>query len=362
MEEDGEGFRYPRVDEAKCIHCGRCAAVCAFQKTAEDKEKTCFPFRGVYAVKHRDGAIRMKSRSGGIFTAVTDLALREGGTVYGAAFRGEGSLEVVHKRADSPAGRDAMRGSRYVQSRTDSSLYAQVKADLQQGKKVVFSGTSCQVAALRSYLGRDDENLFCIDIVCHGVPSPRVLRDYLAWQQGRLGEEIADIDFRNKKYGWAGHVETVTGKSGRQKDSFVYSQLFYQHRVLRPCCFVCPYKGLAHPGDLTIGDYWGIEHALPGFSDNRGVSLVLANTKKGQAILQRCVDNGSIECRATDIEKSMQPPLKKPFSRPADRDTFFREYDEHGFAWIVRKYAGDSWKGIVRYRVKKLLMDLHLYR
>lgn len=361
FNEDEEGFLYPTINEYKCCDCGQCKRACAFQTSKKNKNEFNKKFEKIYAVKHRDHDVRMKSRSGGIFTAISDIVLEKGGVVYGATY--DESMEVVHVRAETKEVRNQMRGSKYVQSKTDSEIYSKIKQDLQEKREVLYSGTSCQIAALKSFLGSKYNNLICIDIVCHGVPSPKVFRDYLKYWEVKTGEKIRDFDFRNKKdYGWAGHVESVFTKN-KKKDSCLYTMLFYQHNILRPSCYVCPYKGLEHPGDITIADYWGIDVAAPGFSDNKGVSLVLVNTELGEKYFQGALnDYQSIEAIPTEIEKSMQPPLKEPFKEPVNRVDFWNDYNLHGFNYIAQKYAGNSWKWIIKYRLKKILMDLKIYK
>lgn len=359
---DSEGFCYPQIDNEKCVDCGACLNKCAFQNALKGNNEFAVPYQKLYAVKHRNLETRMESRSGGIFTAISDLILAEGGVIYGAVFD-ETDKTVKHIRAEDAFSRNKMRGSKYVQSKLSADVYNSVKSDLVSGKPVMYTGTSCQIAALRTFLGKDYENLLCMDIVCHGVPSPRVLSDYLSYYEKKLKDGITVVDFRNKKsYGWAGHVETLFTKSGKKTDSGLYTALFYEHNVLRPSCYVCPYKSLSHPGDITIADYWGIDRALPGFSDNKGVSLVLVNTDKGMGFFMRAKTEETIEAVETDIEKSMQPPLQRPFPRPEGRQKFWDEYDANGFEYIAEKYSGKSKKLIFKYRVKKILMDLNLYK
>lgn len=330
MVEDEEGFLYPQINFTTCIHCDKCEKNCPIVKREKGNE-----FIKCYAVKHKDTGVRSASRSGGIFTAISDIVLEKGGVIYGAKLTE--SLEVKHIRCMSQTERNSMRGSKYVQSVTDKTIYENVKKDLIKGREVLYSGTSCQVAALKSYLGIEYKNLLCMDIVCHGVPSPKVFRDYIKYQSSKMKKPITNVDFRNKKsYGWAGHVETITTDGGRKKDSCLYTMLFYQHKILRPVCYVCPYKGLMHPGDLTIADYWGIDKALPGFSDNKGVSLVLVNTHKGNDVLELAKHQSTIEAIETDINKSMQPPLKEPFKEPANRDLFWADYQQNGFEYIAK--------------------------
>lgn len=294
----------------------------------------------VYAVKHKDENVRAASRSGGIFSALSDKVLEEKGIVYGCALTDD--FQAVHIRAEKAEERDCMRGSKYIQS-SMGNIFSMVKEDLEADKEVLFSGTSCQIAGLKSFLKKNYLNLLCVDIVCHGVPSPVVWNKYLEWQERNNDGQVVKVDFRNKKdYGWAEHVETLiiekSDKNIVKVDSRVFTKLFYSHMMLRPCCYKCPYKSVEHPGDITIADYWGIDKAAPGFSDNKGVSLVLVNNEFG---LKRFNEvGGRVEYKLTKLADSLQPPLIEPFARPIDREKFWDVFYSKPFKKIAKKYGG----------------------
>ena len=258
-------------------------------------------------------------------------------------------FHAVHVRTDSRDGRNQMRGSKYIQSKMGDT-YKKVQEDLNAKREVLFSGTSCQVAGLKHFLGKDYDNLICIDIVCHGVPSPVVWDKYLRWQEHKNHGKVVKVDFRNKKdFGWKDHVETIWFDNGKNVSSPIFKNLFYGHMVLRPSCYECPYKSIMHPGDITIADYWGIEKAAPEFDDNKGVSLVLVNNEKADSIFE----NVKIELKwkSTRIEDSMQPPLKAPFPKPEGREQFWNDVNDKSFSYIARAY-GDN--GTANY-IKKVL-------
>jgi len=304
----------------------------------------------VYAVKHQDESIRAASRSGGIFTALSDLVFGSGGIVYGCVLTED--FRAVHIRADSADLRNQMRGSKYIQSELGDT-YKNVKMDLDAGNSVLFSGTSCQAAGLRSYLGREYEGLICVDIVCHGVPSKKVWMKYLEWQEKKTGKKVVAVDFRDKNtFGWRAHTETLTMDDGSSLSSQVFKTLFYGHTVLRPCCYECPYKDVMHPGDITIADYWGIEKAAPEFDDNKGVSLVLVNTEKGIKVFAECKEK--LIWKRTRIEDSMQPPLKAPFPRPTNRDAFWQDFNADEFEKVVKRYGGYGWLNTVKRKMRSL--------
>lgn len=309
----------------------------------------------VFAVQHRDESVRKASRSGGIFSALSDYVLEQGGVVYGCVLTED--FEAVHVRTDNKYGRDQMRGSKYIQSRMNDT-YKNVKHDLEADQKVLFSGTSCQVAGLKGYLGRKYENLLSVDIVCHGVPSPKVWKAYLAWQEIRSRSKVKTVDFRNKKdFGWREHIETLCLENGKAINSKVFTNLFYGHNILRPCCYKCPYKSVMHPGDITIADYWGIEKAAPEFDDNKGVSLVLINNEKGKEVLDAV--KAQIKWQETRLEDSMQPPLIGPFPEPENRKNFWSDFKNRDFDYIAKKYGcigmGNKIKRVLRKIKRKLI-------
>lgn len=301
----------------------------------------------VYAVKHKNEGVRAASQSGGAFTVLSDMMLKEGGVVYGCALTED--FQAVHIRAEDCRTRDLMRGSKYIQSKLGDT-YKKVEDDLQSGRKVLFSGTSCQVAGLRRFLGKEYGELFCVDIICHGVPSPLIWKKYIRWQTKRRHGRLSAVDFRNKiDFGWRSHVETLTMADGRKINSRIFATLFYGHNALRPSCHVCPYKSVMHPGDITIGDYWGIEKAVPEFDDNKGVSIVLINSATGEAAFEAVKEY--VYWKSTKIEDSMQEPLKAPFPKPAKRDLFWEDFRKKDFRYIAGKYGGNSLKSKIRRRL-----------
>lgn len=312
----------------------------------------------VYAVKHSDKE-RMMSQSGGMFAALSDGLLDHGGVVYGCIFNEK--FEAVHTRAESKTERDAMRKSKYVQSNM-LSVMIDILQDLKDGREVLFSGTSCQVSGVRNFVIAKDlrleKNLYCVDIICHGVPSPMVWKDYLNWESKRMESEIKNVVCRNKeKYGWHSHVTTIVFMNGKEVDSCIFPRIFYSHNALRPSCYKCPYKDVTHPGDITIADYWGIEKALPNFKDDMGVSLVLVNNQKGVNFFESCCAELIFE--QTLIKDSMQQPLIAPYDPPKTREQFWRCYKEREFLYVAKKYGSYGVIFTVKRKIKNVLKRVH---
>ena len=310
----------------------------------------------VYAVKHKSEETRAASRSGGIFTALSDEVLAKGGVVYGCVLSKD--FEAVHARAVDCETRNKMRGSKYIQSKIGDT-FRNVKGDLDAGREVIFSGTSCQVAGLKQFLGKDYENLLCIDIVCHGVPSPKVWKAYLEWQERKNNSLIQSVDFRNKgKFGWRDHVETLKFLNSKSIDSKVFRSIFYGHAVLRPSCYECPYKSIMHPGDITIAAYWGIEKAAPEFDDNKGVSLVLVNNEHGEESFDE-IKNWVI-WKETRIEDSMQQPFIAPFPKPDNRAQFWNDFlGDNDFKKFAIKYGGYGIGNEIKRKIQSILRKIN---
>ena len=206
MEPDTLGFKYPKVDLDKCIDCGLCEKVCAFNDNYDKSLNLKEP--EIYAARHKDIHEIETSRSGAAFIAISDYILENGGIVYGVGYKDH--FRVAHKRATTKEERNEFKGSKYVQSDLDG-IFRQVKEDLKQGNTVLFSGTPCQTAGLNSYIGKKlRENLVLVDIVCHGVPSPYIWRDYLAYIEKKYKNEVVKVDFRDKsRIGWSGHIDLL---------------------------------------------------------------------------------------------------------------------------------------------------------
>ena len=343
MQPDAMGFLYPVVDTDKCVDCGLCEKVCAFNDHYDTSQN--LPQPDAYAARHKNMDEVETSRSGAAFIAISDYVLENGGVVYGAGYTDH--FRVVHKRAVTREERDEFKGSKYVQSDMNT-VFRQVKKDLKDGLTVLFSGTPCQTAGLNSYIGKKlREHLILVDIVCHGVPGPYLWRDYIAYLEKKQGDKICWVNFRDKqKYGWAAHHETfkfVNGGGGKM--SFTY--LFYQHIMFRPSCGKCHYTNTKRPSDITIADYWGWEKTDPNINaDDKGVSLILVNTDKGREIFDAVKDRMTVI--PARLEDCMQPNLRHPSVFSKEWRNFERDYERKGFEYVMRKYGEDNWKKKLR--------------
>lgn len=305
-----------------------------------------------FAVKNKDLAVRIQSRSGGVFPALSDFILNQGGSVYGCILNH--NLEAVHTQAQTKKERDKMCGSKYTQSRKND-VFKQVKTDLKTGKSVLFSGTPCEVDGLKSYLGNaDSSRLVLVDIVCHGVPSPFIWKKYLNFVESKTGHKVTKANFRNKaEFGWTSNIETLYLNNGTSYNSNDYASIYYSHYPLRPSCSKCPYKSINRCSDITLADCWGIDKNIPQFNDNKGVSLILVNTSKGSNLFN--VVSTHFESIEVNVDNFMQAPLHHSFKvNNHKRNIFWRNFNNKPFAYIVTKYGSNS----TEEKLKRLLHRL----
>ncbi|MGA2915469.1 MAG: Coenzyme F420 hydrogenase/dehydrogenase, beta subunit C-terminal domain [Sedimentisphaerales bacterium] len=344
MQPNDEGFLYPVTDTDICTDCGICRRICpvgpekiAVAKMASEGDKS--GQLAVFAAWHLDEHIRRESSSGGVFTALAENILAQGGIVVGAAF--DEQFVVRHILIESSKDLHRLRGSKYVQSEVAPALYRQIRDLLEQGRPVLFSGTPCQVAGLRSFLGQSYEKLFCCDLVCHGVPSPLLFKRYV--QNYSLRENrLLKIDFRNKTTGWKKfgvrqHYQNESRLLSVWADP--YMAAFLRDYVFRPACYACEFKGVNRFGDLTIADFWGVWGKYPEYDrDDKGTSLLLVNNKKGKVWLDAC--HSSLFLGPADLDTAIvgNPMLMSSCSRPLQRDMFYVDLNRILFNALIRKY------------------------
>ena len=282
MTSDEEGFLYPKINEGQCIGCQKCEAVCPIQTPPLVKGKT-----QTYVGYAKNEKIRRRSSSGGIFSLAAEYVLKRGGAVFGAAF--DDALAVHHICVESEEDLDKLRGSKYVQSSLENT-YAQAEEYLIDGRWVLFSGTACQIAGLKNYLGKEYDRLLTIDVLCHGVPSPKIWKLYLEDQERKYNSKIISIQFRDKKLGWKRYSIRIQFENGQEyavpftKDKFM--NMFLANIDLRPACHDCRFKEFPRVSDMTIGDCWGIENYMPEMDDDKGTSLFMVHSPKGERILE----------------------------------------------------------------------------
>jgi coenzyme F420-reducing hydrogenase beta subunit len=315
----------------------------------------------VYAAKNPDERIRRESSSGGIFTALAERIIAEGGVVFGAQFNEQ--WEVVHGYTETAEGLSAFRGSKYVQS-IIGNTFRQANAFLEQGRKVLFSGTPCQIAGLRAFLRKDWDTLFTVDLVCFGVPSPAVWRRYLE-ESIHDTSTISSIRFRAKVSGWKRKYFCIEASDIQNKKKTLISSELYQtefgkgfgHTLYhRPSCHHCPVRFLRSGSDITIADYWSIQNVLPKFDDDKGTSLVMVNTAKGRAFYDQ-VHTDSIETSYEDAVAG-NPMIEKPAPVNPKRSIFFRDWNTKAVSVLINELTHVAFHRRVKNRIRALIAPI----
>lgn len=337
MDSDTEGFWYPVVDINRCTDCGLCEQVCPLiiKNTVNNSPVA-------YACINKNEKVRLESSSGGVFTLIAEKVIEAGGIAIGARF--DEKFNVIHDFVETKEELAKIRGSKYVQSKIGNT-YIKTKEFLNQGRKVLFSGTPCQVAGLTSYLGRGYDCLFAIDLICHGVPSPVVWQKYINYREKKAGSRTRRIDFRRKDEGWKLYSLLFKYQNGKEyiqtlnKD--LYMRAFLKDVCLRPSCYDCQFKTLNRQSDITLADFWGIQNVLPEMDDDKGTSLIFVNSGNGCEMFKEIKDD--IIYEEVDMEKAVRFNLAvvKSAKYNPQREGFFKDLDRLPFDQLVKKYCSD---------------------
>lgn len=336
MIEDKEGFLYPQINHSVCVDCRLCEKVCPVLHPVQAKEKPA-----VFAAVNNNSEVRMQSSSGGIFTLLAERTIKKGGVVFGASF--DENWRVVHQYTETMEGVARFRGSKYVQSDMGTS-FQNAKYFLDQGREVLFSGTPCQIAGLKNYLRKSYSNLFTVDLVCHGTPSPDVWRKYLLETICRrlnlknikdlnIGDHISNICFRSKENGWKNYHVRFEYKNGEVESlpfyRNSYMSVFLSNLSIRPCCYSCPAKLYQIQSDITLADFWGVNEICPEIDDDKGCGLIFVNDKEKFEL------SDSLDCKLKrlflDSIVKYNPSILNSVKEPVNRSFFFLVYRMRGF-------------------------------
>lgn len=363
MKASSDGFQYPAIQQDKCVDCGKCVKVCTLRTTEEKQE----PLEAYAAVGRCDDLIR-NSASGGAFASLATQWVSGGGLVAGAVMDTDGeSIQVFHELADCTAGISRMQGSKYVQSDAWKS-YKEIVQALRQGKQVLFTGTPCQVSAVKRITGNPDK-LVTIDLICHGVPSLQMLNDYTQILNRRFGGKTKQIVFRDKatEKNFCARIDIARRKNHRQlrlrSHQMSYYQYFLGGATYRDSCYVCPYACTERVADITIGDYWGVEKHLSEEIAKQNAakkthwSCLLVNTPKGKKALEKYGKDLEIHLSETAHIAQTNQQLNAPSKKPPEREDIMKRYEAKGYGAIEREYMRAS-GGRVRY-FWRLYKDLH---
>lgn len=333
MQEDEKGFKYPIIDKDKCIQCNLCEKVCPVLKNSKIENKPI-----AFACYNKDEEIRKNSSSGGIFTLLAEEILAKNGVVFGVTFNK--TYNVCHTYVENKNELEKFRGSKYVQSSINDT-YKKAKEFLENGRYVLFTGTPCQIEGLKSFLRKDYDNLYTQDIICHGVPSPKVHNKFIKFLE--KNGNIMKLAHRTKINGWKNWNVKVEFKNAEDyiKDhgKDIYMQAFLRNTSLRDSCYNCSFKKKNRISDITLADFWGIENILPEMDDNKGTSLVIVNSKKGQELFNEIKEKTI--CKEADLDEAIKYNQSMISSANMDknREKFFENLDKIEFDKLVKKYT-----------------------
>ncbi len=336
MQADDEGFLYPQINQEQCVHCGLCEASCPVlnvQPEAEGKPKA-------YAAYSKNEDQRQRSSSGGIFSLLAEQTLSTGGVVIGAEMT-ENCRSVRHVAIESQDELYRLQGSKYLQSQVGTT-YAQAKQYLAEGRKVLFSGTPCQIEGLRTFLKKDYENLLCVDLICHGAPSPKLWEKYVDYREKCAGAQVQRTFFRYKKYGWKTYAvlfEFSNNTAYEQRFSQdLFMQMFLQNLCLRPSCYQCKFKKMHRVSDITLADFWGSQSVCPEMDDDKGLSAVMVHSEKGQKAIDALQNQAAWKQVNVEQVVAGNSSMVKSCEKPPKRDAFMQEMDGMTIQRLGEKY------------------------
>lgn len=356
MTSDKEGFTYPEIDFSECINCGKCSSVCPYNNRNGNE------IQEVYAAINQNSEVRSNSSSGGTFYNLCKLVLEEQkGVVYGCAWSDD--MVARHYRAETMDEARKFQGSKYVQSNLGDTFNS-VKKDLKQEKFVMYSGTPCQIAGLKNYLGKEYDNLLLIDVLCHGVPSPKVLKEYLTLREKKQNSKVVDMNLRDKKKSWHRLHTNIKFLNGSQHYVFcgydTYMSLFLKNMGQRPSCFECKFTTGKRQGDITLGDFWGIGTCIYEMDDDKGTSMVAVNTDKGQYAWEKIKQDFIVRKADYKMAEAGNKVLSEPPKKHPNRDAFYRTFSDEGYEKAVEKWVEIPGKGKqLYYDIMRKGLDLY---
>lgn len=338
MQKDNEGFLYPEIDEDLCSGCGACEKICPIKN---DTNAISYKEPLAYVAYSLDEKIRQDSSSGGIVSVLANEIIKEKGIVFGAALS-EDCKTLFHTRAENTKDLRKLLGSKYLQSDIGDT-FIDAKTQLEQGRKVLFVGTPCEVEGLHRFLKKDYENLWSIDLICHGAPSPLLWEKYVVYRERKAKSHVQQTFFRHKYYGWKMFVvlfifvNNTTYRRVFKKDS--YMQMFLQNLCLRPSCYNCVFKKINRVSDITLGDFWGCGKICPELDDDKGLSLVIVHSEKGKKMMSQI--KSLIRMQAIPFEASItgNMAMVKSCEKPERRDEFMQSVGNYTFEELDKSYV-----------------------
>jgi coenzyme F420-reducing hydrogenase beta subunit len=356
FNNDEEGFWYPEIDVEKCIKCNLCRKVCPIEAVnIGDIADT----GNVYACYANDKEVLGRSSSGGVFSVISDVIIEHNGVVFGC--RWSNDMRAEQASAVSRKERDCFCGSKYVQS-DSGNTFIDVKRLLDKDKTVLYSGTPCQIFGLKCFLGNENKNLITVDLVCHGVPSPRIFKDYIETLEKTACSKVTNLRFRDKTYGWTNPAIMVEFANQGMNICALkrngYNCLFLElDAIIRPSCYSCRFAGKVRISDFSIADFWGIEAEHPEMlNNNNGVSALLVNSEKAYELLN-CISPNRITLKKVPLHsvQKANTPLNIPTKPYFDRKRVFKDYNRHGLGYCIKKYCSKNLVYRIGRKIRKTL-------
>lgn len=330
-------FDYPRINKDTCIHCNQCERVCPI---IESKGRLDKEYPVAFAAKSTEESIRARSSSGGVFYELASRMLSDGGYVCGAVFDDE--FHVKHIVSNNREDLIRMMGSKYSQS-SMGYCYREIQSKLDAGQSVLFSGCPCQVAGLRTFLKKDYQRLVIAELICHGVPSDRMLQAYIKMREKKYGSKLKSLEFRNKAKGWHRSSVRMEFENNRvyikQKTADAYVNGFLGGVTMKAACYQCPFRNFSAGSDIILGDFWGAEAELPE-DDNKGTSAVIVETERGMEMLNKC--NIVISPVQVETVVKYNKSLIQSAEQNNQRASFYSYAEKHGLESAIRRYLEES--------------------
>lgn len=358
MEKDEEGFLYPHREESACVHCGMCDKVCPMQREAAEKKFDT----EAYVLYRSDENKRRQGSSGGVFSALAAAMLESGAAVGGVAMDDD-AYGASWLLADDATKLEALYGSKYIQADI-CQAYRELRALVSQGKGALVSGTPCQIEALKKYPGLNTEKLFFVDVVCHGAPSPQVFRKYVEEQEKKEQSKVTSVFFRDKHLGWRNFSLKLKFENDKESSQSQrgnsFMKLFLRDRILRPSCYYCQFRNLNYSGDVTLADCWGVRGLCQDLDDDKGLSLVLVNTERGQEMITELMEKRVLLGRKMLLSQAVKANANLT-TQPAltrERSACFADMDRCTMEELAEKYAKVSWKDRLKGKIKNVLRRL----
>lgn len=355
MHYNEEGFLYPYIDKDLCIECKLCQKSCPTNNSTNITDNNITP--KVFACVNKNINILKNSSSGGVFFNLANYIITNGGVVYGASFDLDNM--VKHIRINSIGELPLLMGSKYVQSNT-THIWNQIKTDLDSGHNVLFSGTPCEVGALKKFLKHDYVNLFCIDLICMGTPSPGVWKRHISDIEKKYHSRATFATFRNKQYGANAHSLFIKFNNGKLYWRPIYAEpyvkAFHSRLFLRPSCHNCSYKGTNRVSDITLADFWGIETTNISIDHSNGISMVIIHSQKGIDLFSKNKEQFYYQETTIETAQRVQPMLTTSCEPNGNRNAFFKSFKDNPnipFSKIVNKFQKITVADKIRYRLKK---------